>query len=99
MSARYSKTSSRGRSIVMVSSTGSTDPGVLPDAARTDPDGPLVLRRAHQLGALGSSPAPRPAQLADDRLRVEIDPLADQRRAVAVGAAWSFVGQEPDASA
>ena len=52
MSARYSNTSSRGRSIVMVSSTGSTAPGVLPDAARTDADGPLVLRRAHELAAL-----------------------------------------------
>src|SRR6185436_10681756 len=99
MSARYSNTSSRGRSIVMLSSTGSTAPGVLPDAARTDPDGPLVLRRAHELAALRGSPAARPAQLADDRLRVEVDPLADQRRAVAVRATGPFVGEEPDALA
>src|SRR5215207_4656563 len=97
MSARYSKTSSRGRSIVMVSSTGSTTPGVLPQAGSTDADGALVLGRAHQLGPLRGVAAARPAQLADHCLGVEIDTLADQRRAVAVVAAGALVGEQADA--
>src|SRR3954454_20605839 len=96
MSARYSKTSSRGRSMVMLSSTGSTTPGVLP---RTHADGALVLRRAHELGPLGSVAAARAAQLADDRLGVVVDALAHQRGPVAVGAQRPLLGEQADALA
>src|SRR4051812_28433584 len=37
---------------------GVHDPGVLPDAARTDADGSLVIRRAHELAALRGVAAP-----------------------------------------
>src|SRR3954462_4760268 len=99
MSARYSKTSSRGRSMVMSSSTGSTTPGVLPNGGGSDANGPLVLRRAHELGPLGGSAAPRTAQLAHDRLGVEVDALADQRGAMAVRTARPLLDEEPDAPA
>src|SRR3954453_14269666 len=85
MSARYSKTSSRGRSMVIESSMGSTAPAVLPAGGHAaHPDGPLVLGRAHELGRLWRLAAARAAELADDPLAVEVDPLAHQRRAVAV---------------
>src|ERR1700712_2380364 len=90
MSARYSKTSSRGRSIVMDSSMGSTDPAVLPLQA-PDADRARVLRRAHELRGLRGLTATRPAQLADDPLAVQVDALADQRRAVAMNAERALV--------
>src|SRR4051794_10833678 len=96
MSARYSKTSSRGRSMVMLSSTGSTAPGVLP---RTNANGALVLRRAHELRPLRRVAAARAAQLADDRLGIVVDPLADQRGAMAVGAQRPLLGEQADALA
>src|SRR4051794_8137171 len=96
MSARYSKTSSRGRSMVMLSSTGSTTPGVLP---RTNADGALVLRRAHELGPLRSVAAARAAQLADDRLGIVVDALAHQGGPVAVGAQRPLLGEQADALA
>src|SRR6187455_1424571 len=98
MSARYSKTSSRGRSMLMDSSMGSTAPAVLPlQTAHADRAG--VLRRAHELRGLRSLAATRPAELADDPLAVEIDALADQRRAVAMNAERAFVGECSDALA
>src|SRR5215218_8389938 len=96
MSARYSKTSSRGRSMLIVSSRGSTAPGVLP---ASDANGALVLGRAHELGALRGLAAARAAELADDPLGVQVDPLADQRGAVAVDAAGALAGELLDALA
>src|SRR4051794_12464533 len=82
--------------MLIVSSTGSTTPGVLP---ASDADGALVLRRVNELGPLRRLAAPRPAQLADQPLRVDVDPFADERRATAVHAAGAHVGQLLDAPA
>jgi hypothetical protein len=95
MSARYSKTSSRGRSMLISSSMGSTTPAVLPlQTAHAHRAG--VLRRAHELTRAWSLAAARPAELADDPLAVEIDALADQRRAMAVNAERALVRECSD---
>jgi hypothetical protein len=57
----------------------------------------------HQLGALRGLPAQRAAQLADHglalRARVYVDPLADERRAVAVDADVPAGGEAAEALA
>src|SRR4051795_6308476 len=87
MSARYSKTSSRGRAIVISLTSGSTGPRSLRGRAHPQPDGLPVLGAVHDLRALGGRAAARPAKLADDGAPlVEVDALAHERRAAAVRA-------------
>src|SRR3954452_8187575 len=100
MSGRQSKTSSRGRAIVISLLSGSTGPRSLRSRAHPQPDGLPVFRVAHDVRALGRRTAPRTAQLADDRARrVHVDALADERRAAAVGAVWAPRFAGPDALA
>src|SRR3954453_23029317 len=99
MSTRYSKTSSRGRSMVIESSMGSTTPQYYRRAIAGAPGPSAPARRAHELGRPGRLAAARPAQLAHDPLAVEVDPLADQRGAVAVDAAVARLRQRADALA
>src|SRR5436190_19080267 len=91
MSARYSKTASRGRAMTTSTVIGSTGAGVY--AAPRVLGGAALDRLAalgvvHDLGALGPPGMARTAQLADERGVAEaVDALADQRRAAAVVAA------------
>ena len=89
--------------MVTSSVTGSTARGSIParrrraSGRRADaPDRALVLGRVDELGALRRLAAQRPAQLAHQALagggRVEVDALADQRRAAAVLAAAARLG-------
>jgi hypothetical protein len=81
--------------MLISSSMGSTAPAVLPlQTAHADRAG--VLRRAHELGCAWSLAAARPAELADDALAVEVDALADERRAVAMDAERALVGECSD---
>src|SRR3954451_17542374 len=90
MSARYSKTTSRGRSIVISLSRGPTQPRSLRSRARPQPDGLPGLGVRHDVRALGRRAAPRAAQLAHDRApRIDVDAFADEGRATAVGAVAS----------
>src|SRR4051812_11715563 len=86
MSARYSKTSSGGRAIV-ISLARSTRPRSLRGRAHPPPDGLPALGVRDDLRVLGRRAAPGAAQLADDgSARVEVDALADERGATAVRA-------------
>src|SRR5687767_7466316 len=98
MSARYSKTSSRGLSTMIETATGSMardsmrarrgepvarDEGRRSGRARHEPHGVPVLARQHGLGALGVAPATHAAELADDGPAVEaVHTLPLERRAV-----------------
>src|SRR3954464_3998483 len=98
MSARYSKTSSRGRAIVISLTSASTGPRSLRGGAHPQPDGLPALGVVHELRALGGGAAARAAQLADDGAAgVDVDVLADERRAPAVRAvvASRFAGPHP----
>src|SRR3954469_19618604 len=90
MSARYSKTSSRGRSITTCAVTGSIRPRIL---GRDAPHRDLVLGGAHDLLAARRLAPQWPAQLADQPLAVQEHRLADQRRAMAVHAAAPSRGE------
>src|SRR3954454_21201490 len=86
MSARYSKTSSGGRAIV-ISLARSTRRRSLRGGAHPQPDGLPALRVRDDVRSLGTGAAARAAQLADDRAaRVEVHALADERGATAVRA-------------
>src|SRR3954470_8109784 len=87
MSARYSKTSSRGRAIVISFRSGSTGPRSLRSRAHSQPDGLAVLGVTHDMRSLRRRAAARAAQLADHRApRVDVHALADEGRPAAVGA-------------
>src|SRR3954467_4317626 len=87
MSARASKTSSRGRAIVISLLIGSTRPRSLRGGAYPQPNGVPALGVVHDLRALGRRAAPGAAQLAHDgAARVEVDPLAHERGSSAVRA-------------
>src|SRR3954467_15848770 len=79
-SARYSKTSSRGRAIVISTLTGSTARECTrgPSGGR-GPDGQPAFGVVHDIGALGPPLSPRSAQLADERIATEaVHRLSDQ---------------------
>src|SRR3954470_17928674 len=99
MSARYSKTSSRGRAMTTSAVTGSTR-GILPADLRSggprrdDADGVAALEVAHELDGVRRAAAQRRAQRADRRRAAEaVHALADQWRAAAVGARVASGGQ------
>src|SRR6478672_7676879 len=100
-SARYSKTSSRGRAIVISTLTGST----ARECTRGRSGGPAPDRQpalgvVHDVRALGDVVAPRPAQLADERAAaVAVYALADQRGAPAVVAGGPIGSLRADALA
>src|SRR3954463_8371849 len=100
-SARYSKTSSRGRAIVISTLTGSTARECTRGrSGGPAPDGQPALGMMHDVGALGQVVAPRPTQLADERAAAEaVDPLTDQRGAPAVVAGGPIGGPRADAPA
>src|SRR5689334_5522921 len=100
-SARYSKTSSRGRAIVISTLTGSTARECTRGrSGGPAPDGQPALGVMHDMGALGEVVAPRAAELADERAAaVAVDPLADQRGAPAVVARDPIGGLRTDALA
>src|SRR3954451_14513992 len=110
MSARYAKTSSRGRAIVIDAVTGCTAPegyragashglalcgGTRADAHRA------VAAGVHQLRSRRRLAAEVPAEVADDALArrglVDVHALADQRRPAAVHAPDAARGEGPDA--
>src|SRR6266511_6112066 len=86
MSARYSKTSSRGRAIVISTLTGSTARECTRGpSGGPSPDGESALGVVDDLRALGVVAAPGPAEVADERAVAEaVHALADQRGAPAV---------------
>src|SRR4051812_36262494 len=93
-SMRYSKTSPRGRAMLVSTLKGSTGRESIP--RRTDgsgrsggesADAETVLQVKHQVRANGLGAAPRTAQLADRVALVAMDALADQRLAPALRAA------------
>src|SRR3954447_23236399 len=87
MSARYSKTSSRGRAIVISLTSGSTGPRSLRGGAHPQPDGVTALGVRHDLRALRGRAAARAAQLAHHRAAgVDVDAFADERGPAAVRA-------------
>src|SRR6478609_3947084 len=100
-SARYSKTSSRGRAIVISTLTGSTARECTRGrSGGPAPDGEPALGVMDDVGALGEVLAPRPTQLADECAAAEtVHPLADQRGAPAVVAGGSIGGLRTDALA
>src|SRR6476646_5744359 len=98
-SARYSKTSSRGRAIVISTLTGST----ARECTRGRSGGPAPDRQpalgvVDHIRALGEVLAPRAAQLADERAAAEtVHALADQWSAPAVVAGGPLGGLRADA--
>src|SRR4051812_39208880 len=82
MSARYSKTSSRGRSIVTLAVTGSIASAWYLQAA----DAQRVLARVHHFLVAGLVAPQRTAQLAHHPLAIEEHQLTDQRCAMTVDA-------------
>src|SRR3954452_68192 len=87
MSARDSKTSSRGRSIVISVTSGSTRPRSLRGGADPQPEGLPAFGVVDGLRADRRRASAWAAQLAhDDPARVDVHLLADERRAAAVGA-------------
>ena len=104
MSARYSKTSSRGRAIVTRRSTGSTARGVLPAAPRQAARRRTVVPALGVAHELASAPARsrrsgRHSSQTSAPSLVAVDALADQRRAAAVRAARRPAASAPDALA
>src|SRR4029079_18122342 len=102
MSARYSKTSWRGRAMITSAVTGSTRRDstrgprarVSGRAVRHAADGVPALEVAHELDGVGLGRPQRRAQRADRRLATEaVHPLADQRGAATVRAAVAPGGQ------
>src|SRR5689334_18380561 len=94
MSARYSKTCSRGRAIVVETVNGST-PRILcggsgcGGALIADAHRVTVGGAVHDPGRAGRLSLERPAQLAEDPAPgVHVDALADQRGTVAVAATF-----------
>src|SRR5215210_6021707 len=88
MSARYSKTSSRGRAMVISLTSASTGPRSLRGGAHPQPDGVPALGMVHDLRALGRRAAARTTQLAHDGAAgVDVDALPHERGAPAVRAA------------
>src|SRR3954471_14432756 len=100
-SARYSKTSSRGRAIVISTLTGSTARECTRGpSGGPAPDGQPAFGVVHDIGALGQLLSPRSAQLADERAAAEaVHPLTDQGGAPAVMAGGSIGGLRTDALA
>src|SRR4051812_38498793 len=87
MSARYSKTSSRGLAIVISVLSGSTGPRSLRGGARPQTDGLPALGVLHDDRALGRRGMAAAAELTHDApARVEVDALPDERRPATVGA-------------
>src|SRR4051812_29808368 len=87
MSARYSKTSSRGRAMVISLTRASTGPRILRGGAHPQPDGVTALGVRHDVRPLGGRAPAGAAQVADHRAaRVDVDALADERGAAAVRA-------------
>src|SRR5215218_3017908 len=113
MSARYSKTSSRGRSMSTDTVTGSTAGGSLergprpwPPAARrsgggpdAQPDGVATLAVRHPLGRHEAPPAVRATQLTDQAPAEAVHELTDERRPPARRAARARRLQRADALA
>src|SRR3954471_18876347 len=102
MSARYSKTSSRGLSMFSATETAST-PRILFAAAPFELRDRARLRRAHDRAGVRPHRAQRAAQLAHDLCvvpgAVEMDALARQGRPVAVMAVEAIVAQTRDGRA
>src|SRR5450755_3807215 len=107
MSTRYSNTSSRGRATVIETLTGSTAARSLRAPRAIDrsggalqPHGLPELAVANALDGHRRRQVPWTAQLADDDVPfVEVDLLADQRRAAAVAATRAVRCEHADADA
>src|SRR6266545_1442313 len=101
MSARYSKTSSRGRAMTISTLTGSTARECTRGpSGGPSPNGVPALGVVDGLRALREVVAPRAAELAHERaVAEEVHALADQGGAPAVVAGGSPGGQSPHALA